>query len=84
MSTEILVDGSPFSYENTPEGIPLLIAARIAAAKRVERRVVHIHQGGTVKTYCGRPVERPDVKRTVSWEQAGEATCFTCQVRFRG
>lgn len=84
MSTEVLVDGSSYEYVNTPEGIALLVEARVAAAKRVDRRVVHIHQGGTVKTYCGRMVERLYARRTVSWEDADQATCLPCQVKFRG
>lgn len=35
MSSEILIDGTVFHYENTTSGIALLVEARIAAARRL-------------------------------------------------
>ena len=80
MSREILVDGTVCEYVNTPAGIEVLVAARIAASKRLERRDIHIHQGGTVKTYCGRTIVH--IHRVVGWEDAAEATCLGCSARF--
>jgi hypothetical protein len=40
--------------------------------------LVHIHQGGTVNTYCGKPVRVGDV----SWEQASKSNCPTCSGHF--
>lgn len=40
----------------------------------------HIHQGGTLNTFCGLPVRPIDV----SWEQADAATCGRCRVSLTG
>lgn len=38
---------------------------------------VHIHQGGTLRTYCGLRVSRA-TGGLVAWEQAHDATCSRC------
>jgi hypothetical protein len=38
---------------------------------------VHIHQGGTLRTYCGLGVSRA-TGGLVAWEQADDATCVRC------
>lgn len=38
---------------------------------------VHIHQGGTLRTYCGLGVSRA-TGGLVAWEQAHAATCIRC------
>jgi len=40
---------------------------------------MHIHQGGTLNTYCGEPLT---LATNVSWEQAEEATCSGCHAAF--
>lgn len=40
------------------------------------RDEVHIHQGGTLRGYCGAPVT--EMAHLVGWEQAHEATCPRC------
>ena len=37
-------------------------------------RNTHIHQGGTLNTYCGAPLAHGDV----GWQEADKATCATC------
>lgn len=41
--------------------------------------LVHLHQGGTVNTYCG---EALTLGTAVSWEVAHEATCLACHREF--
>lgn len=36
---------------------------------------VHIHQGGTLETYCGQPLP----EGSVSWEDAAKANCPLCK-----
>lgn len=43
--------------------------------------MIHIHQGGTMQTYCGQPLSLPG---NVSWEQASLATCRPCVATFGG
>jgi len=40
---------------------------------------MHIHQGGTLNTYCGEPLR---LDSNISWEQAEEATCEACHAAF--
>lgn len=40
--------------------------------------MIHIHQGGTMQTYCGEPLALPNV----SWEQAAESDCDPCKSHF--
>jgi hypothetical protein len=42
--------------------------------------LIHIHQGGTVRAYCGRPLAINS--RTVAWEEAPKATCTECLEHF--
>lgn len=41
---------------------------------------IHIHQGGTVRTYCGLPLIVN--MRSVGWESAHRATCPDCEAAF--
>jgi hypothetical protein len=41
--------------------------------------LVHIHQGGTINTYCGQSLTGT---RTVGWESAHRATCDDCLGHF--
>lgn len=40
--------------------------------------MVHIHQSGTLVTYCGLPVQSADT----AWEGAHQAECPTCKSHF--
>jgi hypothetical protein len=44
--------------------------------------MVHIHQGGTLQTYCSQPLRLDAVETNVSWEQAHLSTCPTCSAVF--
>lgn len=44
---------------------------------------VHIHQGGTLRAYCGLGVSRA-TGGLVAWEDAREATCLGCVTAFIG
>ena len=40
--------------------------------------MIHIHAGGTLRTFCDQPLRLDDVETNVSWEQATEADCVRC------
>ena len=40
--------------------------------------MIHIHQGGTTRTYCGQPLRLDDEHTNVSWEQADLCNCDDC------
>jgi hypothetical protein len=43
--------------------------------RSVPAPTMHIHQGGTLNTYCG---EALTLQTNVSWEQAEQSTCIGC------
>lgn len=42
--------------------------------------MIHIHQGGTLRTYCGAPL---DARTNVQWPNWDEASCPRCVEIFR-
>jgi len=44
---------------------------------------VHIHAGGTTRTFCDQPLRLDAEVTNVSWEQEAEATCQECRSYFR-